>query len=74
MRAIESRVQKLEQATAQKTIAMVWWGEQSEADLEAEVAELEAKGFPIGPDPAGNDNLGGRTKCQADDEGEMIAA
>jgi hypothetical protein len=28
-------------------IATIWWGEQSEAELQAEIAEREAKGFRV---------------------------
>jgi hypothetical protein len=47
MRNIDARLRKLEGATAYKPIATIWWDKQSEAELEAEVAEQEAKGFQV---------------------------
>ena len=47
MRNIDMRLRKLEVATAQKAIAFVWWGQQSEAELQAEIAQREAKGFRV---------------------------
>jgi hypothetical protein len=42
MRNIDARLRKLEAAMGDKPIAIIWWGEQSEAELQAEIAEREA--------------------------------
>jgi hypothetical protein len=47
MRNIDVRLRKLEAATGNKPIATIWWGEQTEAELQAEIAEREAKGFHV---------------------------
>ena len=47
MRNIDARLRKLEATTSPKPIATIWWGEQSEAELQAEIAEREAKGFRV---------------------------
>jgi hypothetical protein len=47
MRNIESRLQKLEHTTPLKPLATIWWAAQSEAELKAEVAERESKGFRV---------------------------
>ena len=45
MRNIDARLRKLE--AVHKPIATIWWGKQSEAELQAEIAEREAKGFRV---------------------------
>jgi hypothetical protein len=47
MRTMDLRLRKLEAAKGNKPIATIWWGEQSEAELQAEIAEREAKGFRV---------------------------
>ena len=47
MRNIDARLRKLEAATSPKPIATIWWGEQSKAELQAKIAEREAKGFRV---------------------------
>ena len=47
MRNLDARLRKLEAATGNKPIATIWWGEQSEAELQAEIAEREAEGFRV---------------------------
>ena len=47
MRDIDARLRKLELATAHKAIAVVWWGQQSESELQAEIAERETKRFRV---------------------------
>jgi hypothetical protein len=47
MRNIDLRLRKLEAARGNKPIATIWWGEQSKAELQAEIAEREAKGFHV---------------------------
>jgi hypothetical protein len=46
MRTIERQLRKLEQVT-HGPIAFVWLDEQNEAELRAEIAEREAKGFRV---------------------------
>jgi hypothetical protein len=43
----EVRLRKLEAAMGHKPIATIWWGEQSESELQAAIAEREAKGFRV---------------------------
>ena len=38
MRNIDTRLRNLEGVTACKPISIIWWGEQTEAELKAEVA------------------------------------
>lgn len=38
MRNLDARLRKLEASTGNKPIAIIWWGEQSEAELQAEIA------------------------------------
>ena len=47
MRNIHARFRKLRAAMAQKAIAVVWWGKQSEAELQTEIAEREAEASRI---------------------------
>jgi hypothetical protein len=47
MRNIDARLRRLEAAMGDKPIATIWWGEQSEAELQVEIAEQEAKGFRV---------------------------
>jgi hypothetical protein len=47
MRNIDLRLRKLETATVHKPIATIWWGDQSEVELQAEIAERVAKGFRV---------------------------
>jgi hypothetical protein len=47
MRNIDVRLRKLEGATAYKPIAIIWWGKQSEPELEAEIAERKARGCGV---------------------------
>jgi hypothetical protein len=47
MRNIDVRLRKLEGTATYQTIATIWWGNQSEAELEAEIAEQKAKGFQV---------------------------
>jgi hypothetical protein len=47
MRNFNVRLRKLEATTAQKPIATIWWGQQSEAELRTEIAEREAKDFRV---------------------------
>jgi hypothetical protein len=47
MRNIDARLRKLEATMGDKPVATIWWGEQSEAELQAEIAEREAKGFRV---------------------------
>jgi hypothetical protein len=46
MRNIDTRLRKLEGVTACKPISIIWWGEQTEPELKAEIAE-QAKGFRV---------------------------
>ncbi len=43
--SIENRLRKLEQVT--KPIACIWGDQQSDAELQAEIAEREAKGLEV---------------------------
>lgn len=46
MRNFNQRLQKLEQATVQEKTAYLWQGfGKSEAEVDAEIADLESKGF-----------------------------
>ena len=47
MRNIDVRLRKLEAATRHKPIAMIWWDQQTKAELQVEIAEREAKGFRV---------------------------
>ena len=47
MRNIDTRLRKLEGVTACKPISIIWWGEQTEGELKAEVAKQETKGFQV---------------------------
>jgi len=47
MRNVDARLRKLEAATGKKPIATIWWDEQSEAELQAEIAERGANGFRV---------------------------
>lgn len=49
MRKMDMRLQKLEAATGNKPIAIIWWDmdKKSETELQAEIAEQEAKGFRV---------------------------
>jgi hypothetical protein len=38
---------QIEAETGDKPIAIIWWDKQSEAELQAEIAEREAKGFRV---------------------------
>ena len=46
MRNIDVRLRKLEAETVNKP-AIIWWDKQSEAELQTEIAEREAKGFRV---------------------------
>ena len=47
MRNFNVRLRKLEVATAYKPIATIWWGQQGESELQAQISEREAKGFRV---------------------------
>ena len=47
MRNIDVRLRKLEAETGDKRIDIIWWDKQSEAELQAEIAERGAKGFRV---------------------------
>jgi hypothetical protein len=47
MRNMNLRLRKLETATIQKPLALIWWDHQSDAELKAEIAEREARGFQV---------------------------
>jgi hypothetical protein len=47
MRNIDLRLRKLETATMHKPLAFIWWDLQSDAELKAEIADQEAKGFRV---------------------------
>ena len=49
MRNITSRLRKLEVAMGTKPVASIWWdmNRQSESELQAQIAKLEAKGFRV---------------------------
>jgi hypothetical protein len=47
MRNMDTRLRKLEGVTACKPIAIIWCCEQTEAELKAEIARQETKGFQV---------------------------
>jgi hypothetical protein len=47
MRNMDLRLRKLEIATAHRSLSIMWWDRQSDAELKAEIAEREAKGFQV---------------------------
>jgi hypothetical protein len=47
MRNMDLRLRKLETATMHRSLAIIWWDQQSDAELKAEIAEREAKGFHV---------------------------
>jgi hypothetical protein len=47
MSNIDARLRKLEAETGDRPLVIIWWDKQSEAELDAEIAEREAKGFRV---------------------------